>query len=714
MIGRLLKALSAMRHSARAPFLLGTLARTRFDYAREVGDGIDASVVTAPVQWIQRAFPEARLRVLRTRGGDSDEVEDHPLPALIDNANPFYGGAELWAPTLMSYLVAGNAYWLKVRNRAGRVAELWYTPHWTLAPKWPQDGSEFISHWEYGPGGSAGVLRLEPEDIVHFRHGVDPRNPRLGLSPLHGVLREIFMDLEASNFTASLLRNMGVPGVVISPEAGVQAGTDDLEAVKAWFKQAFGGDRRGEPLVMGAATKVAQYGFNPQQLDLSASRDVAEERVCACLGIPAAVVGFGAGLQTAKVGATMEELRALAWINGVLPVGRAFAATLDRSLLPDVSNNPDSEEIEFEAGDVLAIEDHLLKRAQRWSAMVTGGWARVSEAREAMGLEVEEADRIFLRPFSAIEVPAGTSPRAPEPIDMRGLLPKPGDAQRVGGRREASRAKQRRQATRAQQEYVRALEAMEPRLAAVFEPHLRRFFAELGRAAVEAASPLMDTLPPAPPPEERAAGAADAKQSGEEHLFVSRVLEELGLTARAADFRRVYEAHYLTVAEEMGEAAKLIGLAANLPDPVARAVVAAGGRRSGLIDLSSQSRRALFDALAEGRAAGEGAEQLAARIASHVEAGPWASAETRARTIARTETKYAQNVSTVARAQAEGVERFIVFDGRLGPGRSTPSHIARDGIVVTADEAARMAAEEHPNGTLSFSPYFEEVPDDQG
>ncbi|MFQ5775852.1 MAG: phage portal protein, partial [Kiloniellaceae bacterium] len=708
----------AMRHAPRSPFVLGTLARTRFDYAREVGDGIDSSVVTAPVQWIQRAFPEAPLKVLRTAGGESEEVEAHPLLDLIARPNPFYGGAQLWSPTLMSYLVAGNAYWLKVRNGAGRVAELWYAPHWTLSPKWPQDGSEFISHWEYRPGGGAGIVRLEPDDLVHFRHGIDPRNPRLGLSPLHGVIREIFMDLEASNFVASLLRNLGVPGVVISPEGGVQAATDDVAAVKAWFKSAFGGDRRGEPLVMGAATKVQQYGFDARQLDLSAARDVAEERVCACLGVPAAIVGFGAGLQTAKVGATMEELRALAWTNGIIPIQRAFADILERQILADVSEGAADEEVVFDSGEVIAIEDHLLKRAQRWGAMVTGGFARVDEAREAMGLEVEDADRIFLRHFSAIEVPAGQAPRQPSVPERPGSEQAafdPGGRRRPARRRPGEGGKQRRRRpSRAQAAYVRALEALEPRLAAAFEPRLRDFFAGLGQAAAEAAAPLVDMLPPAQTAPERAGGPPPvAKQSAEEILFVGRVLDDLDIPRQSADFRRVYETHYLNVAQKVSEAGELIGLAVDLPDPVARAVVAAGGRRSGLVDLESQSRRALFDALAEGRAAGEGAEQLAERIAEHVGSGPWTTAEIRARTIARTETKFAQNVSTVARAQHAGVRRFIVFDGRLGPGRSTPSHIARDGIVVTADEAAQMAAEEHPNGTLSFSPFLEEIPDDE-
>ena len=58
-------------------------------------------------------------------------------------------------------------------------------------------------------------------------------------------------------------------------------------------------------------------------------------------------------------------------------------------------------------------------------------------------------------------------------------------------------------------------------------------------------------------------------------------------------------------------------------------------------------------------------------------------------------------------ARNAGADQLTVFDGRFGLPRSDPDHIARDGITVTADEAAAMAADEHPNGTLSFAPYFD-------
>lgn len=684
------KALSVMQHEGRQPWLSGLLRRTKFDYAREVGSGIDSSVVTAPVQWVQRAFPEGRLRVMRGGPDARQEVDNHELVQLVQRPNPYYGDVAMWCASILSWYVAGNVYWLKVRNGTGRVVELWFVPWWMIEPRWPDDGSEFISHYAYRPDSRRPPVRLEFDDVVHFRHGVDPGNLRMGLSPLRGTLREIFTDLEASNFVASLLRNMGVPGAVISPEGGA-ASPDDVEAVKAWFRSAFGGDRRGDPLVMGGPTKVSQFGFNPQQMDLSVARDVAEERVCACIGIPAAVVGFGAGLQAAKVGATMGELSRLAWTNGIIPLMRAFADELQRSF-PELVRPGD--QVEFDTDGVMALAEHRLTQATQWSAAVTGGWAMVAEARDAMGLDVDDSHRIFLRPFAAIETPAGAPPRAPEPNPEPDPEPEPKQikADRVPA---AVRTRGR--------DYVRRLATQEVRLAAAVEPRLKKLFADLGTAAAAAARPVLEAEGPVA--EQRSAGTGETKV---DDLVVGAILEQLELPLHQVALQRLYETHYLTVAKEVSAAGELLGLAADLPDPVARAVVAAGGRRSGLVDLSAQSRQALFDALAEGRAAGEGVDQLVARIRDEVGGGPWQSAETRARTIARTETKYAQNTSTIARAQNAGVERFMVFDGRLGPGRSTPSHIARDGTVVDANTAARMAAEEHPNGTLSFAPYFEE------
>lgn len=679
------KAISSMRHGGRPGFFQALLKRTRFDYRKEVGDCLDASVVTAPALWVGRALPEARLVVTaRKRDGTTEERGDHPMLALIQTPNAYYGDIALWMVTILCFLIFGNAYWLIVRNSYGRPVELWWVPNWMMEPKWPADGSVFISHYRYSPGGGVAPEDIDPEDVIHFRHGIDPRNMRMGLSPLDGVIREIFIDLESSNFVASLLRNMGVPGVVISPKGGAMPAPEDVEATKTWFKQAFGGDNRGGPLVMGAPTDVQAYGFNPQQLNMSEGRDVAEERVCACIGIPAAVVGFGAGLQQTKVGATMEELRKLAWNNGVLPYARMLADELKRSLLGEFGNATGLETC-WETSDVNALQEDEDKRTERLNKQLQSGGITLFEYRIGLGLPADDSHKFYLRPIATIEVPEGG-----RPADRRPALPAP----KTKAARTASEA-----ALVRGDAFALLVERQASGLQEAFEQPLIAFFEKIGAAASAAALPLLEADPTVP-----------VKERGEkaDDLLVAMILDKLGIPAWDGELRGLYEGQYLEVAKSIADAAERAGLGASLPDVVARSIVAAGGRRAGLINLQGQTRSALFDALAEGRAQGEGAAALASRIVAQVQGGPWNSAQTRARVIARTETKYAQNISTIERGRAAGVTSFIVYDGRLGPGRSLLTHIARNGSIVSADEALAMAAAEHPNGTLSFAPNFEE------
>ncbi|MBD3746714.1 MAG: phage portal protein [Sphingopyxis terrae] len=683
MITRFVKAVRAtidnFRHGGAAA-VNWLVRRTRFDYRKEVGDCLDASVVMAPVQWAQRALPEGQLKVQRRKKGDVDDLPDHPMLALIQTPNPYYGDIVLWWGFVLSMLIDGNAYWMIVRNSFGRPAELWYIPHWMLEPKWPADGSEFISHYRYTPGGGAGQMDIAPEDVIHFRHGINPRNMRKGLSPIDPALREIFSDLEISNFVAALLKNMGVPGMVIAPKGGTMPTPADVEATKSYVQAQFSGDGRGRPLVLGAPTEVSQFGFNPSQMSVNDGRDVAEERVCALIGIPAAVVGFGAGLQQTKVGATMGEMRKQAWENGVIPLGKLAADELKRSLLPQFGR-VDGHDVVYDASKVPAMQEDQDKKAERLTKMLDSGAITVYTYRQELGLDADDSHRIYLRKISVIEVPENGVRPEPDPT------PKERGAKGRG----ASQDAYKRGAA-----YLLILQRQESGLQEAFKKPLVAFFDRLGRGAFEASTELLE------------AELGKARGAKSDDLIVQTILDRLGIPKWASDLRAIYEAQYLEIAKATGDAADLAGLGASLPDQVAQSIVAAGGRRAGLIDLDRQTRAALFDALAEGRAAGEGAAQLAARILPAVASGPSLDPEVRALRIARTEAKYAQNISTIERGRAAGVTSFIVFDGRLGPGRSLLSHIARDGLIVGIQQAAVMADAEHPNGTLSFAPNFEE------
>jgi HK97 family phage portal protein len=719
-LARVTTSLTTMRHAAQSLFFGGLLKRTRFDYAREVGDMLDASVVMAPIMWLQRALPEATLAMRdRQKGGKLERVEEHPLLELIRNPNPFYGDIALWAATILSYATDGNAYWVKVRNTAGEPVELWYVPHWLIEPKAGLDGTEFLSHYEYTPGTGYGRFPLAVEDVIHFRHGLNPRDLRRGLSPLQGVIREIFADLESSNFVASLLKNMGVPGVIISPKGGAMPTPEDVAATKAWFQQNFSGDGRGSTMVMGSPTEVSQYGFNPQQMELSGARDVAEERVCAALGIPAAVVGFGAGLQQTKVGATMEELRKLAWHNGVLPLGRALIDELQRSLLPDFAARDRRRlELFWDTDDVLALQEDENRATERKLGELKAGAITLYDYLTETGREADESHKYYLRPIALMEVPiaeAGKPRRAlpDQSSDARNMvdpaadpqLPPPAKALPAPESKAANpledylpadaRAASPEAIERAER-FALMLRAEERVDREEFTRALQPLFEGWGDTAGRIA---LDVL--------RARGEkAFGEKADPNPELINQIIDLLNIEAWEQGLSSRYQSQYLGIARKVAASLEEAGFGTGLPDPVMRQIIAAGGTRAGLVDVPAQTRQAIFDALAEGRTLGEGAQALANRIANSVEGGHWGNAETRARVIARTETKFAQNLSTLEAGRAAGVEEYVIFDGRFGEPRSELSHIARDGKIVSAEDARIMAENMRPNCTLSFAPHF--------
>lgn len=407
MIGRL-KSFTRMvfrRTQYRVLSLLGSTV----DWAGAVGDGTGSSTVTAPLFWVARTFPEAPPGLWRQLDNGQEElVRDHEMLRLLRRPNQHYTGVTMWMATVIDYQVDGNAYWLKIRDRGGRVRELWWVPHWMIEPR--GDETEFVTHYEYRPG--AEPLRVNVDDVVHFRFGLDGDDPRKGKAPLKSVLREVYTDDEAASFTASLLKNMGVPGLVVSPKTGVSINEAQAADVKANVEAKFTGEGRGSTVVMTGATDIAQFGFSPEQLLLRELRRVPEERVTAVMGIPAIVAGLGAGLDRSTF-TNMGEAREAAYEAGIIPMQRILAEEVLFQLLVDFEEDVFVWRFGFDLSKVRVLQEDLYRQAQRHDLLIRGGWEQVAEGRRAMGLDVnDDRDRIFLRPLNVEAVPA-SGPAAP-------------------------------------------------------------------------------------------------------------------------------------------------------------------------------------------------------------------------------------------------------------------------------------------------------------
>lgn len=401
------------------------------NYLGKVGDGRGSSVVAAPMAWILRNWTEARLEVRQILAdGTRDPLGVHPLAQRLRNPNAEYSGSTLQKATIGDYKLDGNAYWLIAMDRSGKIAEIWWAPKGTMEPMAlerqddsPAAQTRMTSHYRYSPGngrtydvaplGYVVPGTVEGLAVLHFRDGIDPDNPLKGYSALKAVLREIYTDDEASTYTASLLRNMGVPGIIVSPtDAGgalPPPGPEDVKETKRAFHQATTGTRRGEPIIMTGPTRLDTFGYDPSQMDLASLRRIPEERVCGSLGVQPAACGLGAVLEQAKF-ANMQQAREASWEEGILPTQRDVAETITMKLMPLYEKGrADQFEVAYDVTSVRALQEDLDKIAQRAVTLLNGGVATLKEVRGMLNLESEDNQDFYRIPLNLIDVPQGDS-----------------------------------------------------------------------------------------------------------------------------------------------------------------------------------------------------------------------------------------------------------------------------------------------------------------
>jgi HK97 family phage portal protein len=352
-------------------------------------------------------------------GGDPEVMPDHALELLLRNPNPHITYPSLAYHTQWAKQVDGNAYWLKIRSAAGTVVELWPVSPLDMKPVTFEEDRQngvFISayRWDRGAGD---IVLVDPNDVVHFRIGLSPYDPRLGMGPLKRLFGEVFGDEEAAKFSNALLKNFAVPGVVVEVPREESRGwtRDKAIELKNDVTAEFSSEKRGHVGVLTGGAKMSQFGFSPDQLNLQMLHRLPEERISAVLRVPAIVAGLGAGLDRSTY-ANMREAREMYTETALIPQYSFDAATLNQQLKPDFTSRP-SVYVKYDLTHVRALqedEDRL--------------WARVVNAVDK-GLLTENEGRRRLG-YPPVDDSAADELRAPS---GGGGAPSPGGAAPFGG-----------------------------------------------------------------------------------------------------------------------------------------------------------------------------------------------------------------------------------------------------------------------------------------
>lgn len=363
----------------------------RYDYEANAGALWANSVVAIAIKWLGDRFPKPRVQISKVqRDGKWKPVPNHPVEMLWKRPNPFYTRRAMEKAIGLSLLTDGNAYIQKIRNGAGKVAELWWMPSSYVEPYWEDD--EFITGYSVVVPGKP-KKDFDRSEFIHVRDGMDPLNPRKGLSALKAQLREVGAINEEASYTPTILQNVGVPSIVLVPkDANLRLKKEDAEGIKDAFHEKTSKKNLGKPVVLGGPFDVVSVGFSPEQLALDKIMQLPMAKVAGACGVALMSMGLP---DPGKTYSNFEEANKYSW-GTVCSIQEMIGEAVTHDLLPEFGFDPVQYAVGYDYGDVQELQEsedakHKRVRDDFLSSMITQ-----NEARDLIDMEPDEhGDRYF-------------------------------------------------------------------------------------------------------------------------------------------------------------------------------------------------------------------------------------------------------------------------------------------------------------------------------
>jgi HK97 family phage portal protein len=376
--------------------LTRNLPGSSFNWRNQAGDLMLNSIVAIGMDWYIRNWSQGVPVVRRPMpDGQVETVANHPILQLLAQPTPNVPPSLVWSWILPDYQLLGNAYFRKVRV-SGRVVGLQYLAADMMRPV----GNKInpLVKYQYTVDGTSYDIALE--DLIHIRYGRDPQDSRFGRSPVTSVLREIATDNVAASAAFGMVRNGGMPSIMVGPDykGGVEdLSEDDARQTKRKLQQDFTGDNAGSVLVMTGPFKVEQVSHKPSEMAFDEIRRKPEERVCAALGLNPLVLQLGSGLERATY-SNLEQATRSAWTDGMIPLMRQMSEALTIALLPDYEETQPGDYLEFDVSNVPALQADLNEDAERAERLYKSGIVDLATAKRVAGVTPSDDDEGYYHP----------------------------------------------------------------------------------------------------------------------------------------------------------------------------------------------------------------------------------------------------------------------------------------------------------------------------
>ncbi|MFB2551005.1 phage portal protein [Ensifer soli] len=321
-----------------------------------------------------RLVSEAAAAVPLLLYDGAEELDTHPLLALLARPNGRMGGVDFLETLYGHLLLSGNAY-VEAVALDGSLRELHLLRPDRMSVLAAADG--WPEAYEYWVGGRARRHAAEDGMLLHLRL-FHPLDDRLGFPPLAAAQVALDLSNAAAAWNKALLDNSARPSgaLVYQPKEGGNLTADQFERLKSELEEGYSGPARaGRPLLLEGGLDWKAMSLSPKDMDFVEARNGAARDIALAFGVPPMLLGIPGD----NTYANYQEANRAFYRLTVLPmIGRTLStlsAFLARWHGGDLRLVPDLDQV-----SALSVE-----RSEVWSRLKEADFLTEAEKRQAVG-----------------------------------------------------------------------------------------------------------------------------------------------------------------------------------------------------------------------------------------------------------------------------------------------------------------------------------------
>jgi HK97 family phage portal protein len=292
---------------------------------------------------------------------------------LFRKPNVYQNRAQFFNAWIISKLLHGNAYVLKVRDVSGRIVGLKLLDPTKVQVLVSEDDAVFYQingGTTLQSGGEA--VTIPAREVIHDR-GICLHHPLIGVSPLTAAALAAGQGLAIQKASSKFFSNGSKPSGVltapgaISPEVAARLKTD--------WETRYSGENAGKTAVLGDGLHFEAMTISAADSQLLEQLQFTDKQVCNAFGVPAWKVGIG-DMPTYN-GSEAGQLHY--YQTTIQSLLESLELCLDEGL-----GLPITQRCEFDTNELLRLD--TATRFESYGKAIGAGWMAPNEARQREGL----------------------------------------------------------------------------------------------------------------------------------------------------------------------------------------------------------------------------------------------------------------------------------------------------------------------------------------